>query len=94
MAYSDEIDYWTVSTLGNATDFGDLSSARNGVGCESDGTKGVWYGGGGPSNVTTIEYVNVASLGNSTSFGDLPAAKYGAMACGDGTTMLVGGGHD
>ena len=92
MAYSDEIDYWTVSTLGNATDFGDLSSARNGVGCESDGTKGVWCGGGG-TYVTTIEYVNIASLGNTTSFGDLPVARWVAQACGDGTTMLVAGGH-
>jgi hypothetical protein len=42
---SDVIDYLTISSLGNATDFGDLTTATGTGGAVSNGTRCV-YGGG------------------------------------------------
>jgi len=71
---SNKIEYVTISTLGNVTDFGDLSVARTSPGGLSNGTneRGVFAGGdesGGRSNV--IDYVTINSTGNATDFGNL-----------------------
>ena len=39
------IDYVTIATPGNATDFGDLTVGSSYLAACSDGTKGVWGGG-------------------------------------------------
>ena len=68
----DVIDFITVSTLGNAQDFGDITTttARPG-GCGS-GTRGLLAGGSTPSvYVNTIEYITFASTGDALNFGDL-----------------------
>ena len=75
---SNIIDYITIATTGNATDFGDITVARDQGASFSDGTYGV-YGGGevaAPSNI--IEYVTIATLGNGTDFGDLSSGRNGA----------------
>jgi hypothetical protein len=65
------IDYITIASTGNATDFGDMLSAnRDGAAFSSD-TRGI-YGGGSSTNV--IQYITIASTGNMTDFGDLGAA--------------------
>ena len=63
---------------GDATDFGDLSSARYSLGGCASPTRGI-IGGGylSPAVYKTIEYVNIASTGNVVDFGDLIAGKYG-----------------
>jgi hypothetical protein len=35
------IQFITIATTGNATDFGDLTVARNGIGCTSNGHGGL-----------------------------------------------------
>jgi hypothetical protein len=78
------IDYVTIATTGNATDFGDLTVARNQPAACSDGTKGVWSGGrlgASASNTDTIDYVTVATTGNATDFGNLTSAKRGQAGC-------------
>lgn len=81
------IDYVTIDTTGNATDFGDLSEAKSGVVTTNDNTRGVFVGGYASSNVNTIEYVTIATAGNATDFGDDLTTNYmgsrGVM--GDGT---------
>jgi hypothetical protein len=73
-AMQNTIEYITMSTLGNGTDFGDLVTARR---VEGGGTsnhiRGVFAGGYSPSPAfyNTIEYVNIASTGNAADFGDL-----------------------
>ena len=60
------IQYVTIASTGNATDFGDLTTVRNRFGSCSSSTRGIWSGGddGGTSNV--IDYVTIASTGNAT----------------------------
>ena len=80
--FSNIIEYVTIATLGNGTDFGD--SLRAGYGCAgSSSTRGVTGGGyfanaptgesGGFTNI--IDYVEIMSTGNATDFGDLSERK-------------------
>ena len=69
------IQYVTIPSGGNATDFGDLIAAKYRHAGMSSSTLGIFGGGGiasGENNV--IEFVTIASTGNSTDFGDLTAA--------------------
>jgi hypothetical protein len=69
------IDVVTISTLGNATRFGEMAS---GAGDSSFGignqTRGIHHRAAGNSN--TLEYVTTASEGNPIDFGDLSVARY------------------
>lgn len=91
---SDIIDYVTISTTGNATDFGDMLSARNRAACESNGTRAI-HGGGesGGTDVNTIEYVTIANTGNSTDFGDLTVARERLSAASNGSRIVFNGGN-
>ena len=69
-----EIDTITPETLGDSTDFGDLSLARGGMAGFSSDTRGIFAGGqlnGSPYRSDTIDYVTFASAGNATDFGNL-----------------------
>ena len=68
---SDRIEYITISTLGNATDFGNLTGARKWGGAAASRTRGCWAGGAPMGD--TIDYVTIAQLGNAVDFGDLTA---------------------
>ena len=64
-----------IATLGDATDFGDLSGVRSNFdGCSSS-TRGVVGGGGTPTALTTIEYFTMSSEGGANDFGDLTFAR-------------------
>ena len=65
------ISYITISTLGNDTDFGDLSTATtNGAGCASR-TRCFQAGGSTPTGINTITYVVFSSTEDGINFGDL-----------------------
>ena len=74
----EEIDYFTISTLGNSQDFGDLSNgavSNNQGGGASSPTRGVIGGGRrGSSKINEISAVQIQTTGNSLDFGDLSNA--------------------
>jgi len=73
------IDYITITTLGDATDFGDITVARNALaGCASE-ARGCFGGGydGSPSN--HIDYITIATTGDATDFGDLTVARASSL---------------
>ena len=84
-AANDYIQYVNIASLGNTTDFGNLSDSRYYNTGFGDGTKFVSAGGLKTSSYKNIiEYVNFASTGNGTDFGDLNTSPIGAMgASGD-----------
>ena len=92
------IDYVTISTTGNATDFGDMLNRRNRAACESNGTRAI-HGGGethdgsSTSVVNTIEYITIANTGNSTDFGDLTVARERLSAASNGSRIVFNGGN-
>jgi hypothetical protein len=63
------IQYVTIASTGNTTDFGDTAAVSRSRAATSNGTRGIVAGGIGTTNV--IEYVTIASTGNATDFGDL-----------------------
>jgi hypothetical protein len=93
---SDVIDYITIATTGDATDFGNLTVGRGEGGSCSNGSRALWGGGGGDSTgKDEIDYVTISSTGNATDFGNLSSVRNGVTACSDGTKGLfwLGGQH-
>ena len=73
---SNVIEFVTIATLGNATDFGDLLTQRYTPGSGSSKTRGVVAGGNTqPGKTNVIEFVTIASAGNASDFGDLTSAR-------------------
>ena len=94
-ADGDSIEYITLSTTGNAIDFGDLHRAQRHCAGLGDATRGVFGGGYKTSSggTDTIEFVTFATLGNATDFGNR-ASGSGWSWCGvnDATRGLWIGG--
>lgn len=94
--YSNVIDYITIASVGNATDFGDLTvGRRTGVAGGNNSTRGLLAGGynspvTGPTN--TIDYITMATVGNSTDFGDLLTPRFRLGAATNSTRALQFGG--
>ena len=72
-----EIEFLTISTLGNTQDFGDLTEGtRQGCGLSSS-TRAIRVGGTSGSLTNVIDFVTIASIGNATDFGDMPEVRLG-----------------
>ena len=71
---ADVIEYFTIETLGNTQDFGNLTLSRKGNAACASRTRGVNAGGESASPGTQenrIDFVTIASTGNASDFGDL-----------------------
>ena len=77
------IDYVTIASTGNATDFGDLVEfygKYNSAGTSNKVT-GIFAGGQGSGVVyDSVDKITIASTGNATDFGDLTATFEGSGA--------------
>jgi hypothetical protein len=93
----EEIDYFTISTLGNAQNFGNLSEARYWTSSHASSTRGVWGGGAvhptSPNKTDRIDYVTIASTGDAIDFGNLDSSRYGLGSCSNQTRGLFAGGY-
>ena len=88
----DTIDFVTIATLGNASDFGNLSVARRYLGSTSSTTRGFWMGGNSPSASDVIDFITITTTGNAADFGNLTAARSSCEACSSATRAIVIGG--
>ena len=86
------INYITVATPGNATDFGDLTVARAEVAGTSSLSRGVFAGGYTGSTSNVIDYITIATTGNAVDFGDLTQSRRGVGASSDNTYAVFAGG--
>ena len=75
--YNDIVDYITIASTGNATDFGDLTTAVNSASAAASSTRALCAGGtqNGGTPINDITYFTIASTGNATSFGNLTTAR-------------------
>ena len=103
------IYYFDITTSGNASDFGDLTEGRYSTEGASNGSRGMFIGGGNeellnsvddgdPIYGNTIDYVTISTLGNATDFGDFNAAdgkqgKRYGAACHNTLRAVYGGGR-
>ena len=93
---SDVIDFFNVSTTGNASDFGDLAGAKfDFPGQTSSRTRAIFGGGyySGQPRQNTIEFVTIASQGDAQDFGDLTRSSNAHSACSNQTRAIYAGGY-
>ena len=96
-ARSNGIDFITISTTGDATDFGDLSRRSSYMGTCSSRTRGIIAGGqpddsSSASNI--IDFITISSTGNSADFGDLPLAINGHYGLSNNTRGVFATGYN
>ena len=84
----DSIDYITIASAGNATDFGDLAAGAYDMAGASNNIRGV-FGGGSPAHLLVYEYITIASTGNAADFGDPTANISANSACCNGHGALT-----
>ena len=91
-AYVNTVDYITISTAGNAIDFGDQNGAGTYGSTTSDKTRGL-IAGGHPQHNDVIDFFTIASTGDATDFGNLTQNKW-LMGGGvsSGTRSVFAGG--
>ena len=92
--YKNNIDYITISTAGNATDFGDLIEARSELAGGSNGNRGIFAGGVYGAAKNDITYITIATTGNATDFGDLTLARYSTGAVANTIRAVIGSGKN
>ena len=69
--FTNTMDFWSISSDGNASDFGDLTSKAAYLACTGNQTRAVRLGGTGPSPRQNImDFVEIATTGNAVDFGD------------------------
>ena len=99
--YWNIIEYTTIASTGNATDFGDCLTtytygmegvAGNSSGGASNADRGLFAGGYNPiSNV--IQYIDITSTGNAVDFGDMIYQRRQFGAVSNGSRAVWAGGY-
>tara|TARA_B100000963_G_scaffold12796_1_gene9869 strand:- start:86 stop:1144 length:1059 start_codon:yes stop_codon:yes gene_type:complete len=90
------LDFVDIATLGNATDFGNLSVVRTANQMGSSGTRGILAAGGfpGTASYNAIDYITFQSGGGANEFGDLSLIRANAAGVGDGIRGVLAGGEN
>ena len=91
---TDTMDFVTISTAGDATDFGNLSQNKFGPAGAGSKTRAVFMAGGTPIRLSEIDFVTFSSTGNAADFGDMTVARAAGGAAGHSseTRALLAGG--
>ena len=89
----DTIDFVSIASKGNATDFGIMSLKRGTTASCSNATRGI-TAGGEPGNFKTIDFITMASEGNAIVFGDLITGRQAAAGVSNHTRGVIAGGYD
>ena len=90
---SNVIDFVTISSSGNASDFGDATGLKQACpGC-SNSIRGCWGGGYTPSSTKNIDTITIATTGNAVDFGDLTHSLTVGSAFGSPTRGVWAAGY-
>lgn len=90
------MDYITMSSEGNAIDFGDMTSIRGALGAGGNSTRGLMPGGNttdSTTNTNTIDYITISSTGDAQEFGDLSVTLHNTGVCPSQTRAVFAGGY-
>ena len=90
----DTVDFITIASTGDATDFGNLTGVHRSHGAFGDQTRCITAGGSNNSAyLNVIEFMTIANTGNGTDFGDLTAATdSGSSGVNSPTRGVIMGG--
>ena len=91
--YTKIVDFVTISTQGNAADFGQMTVAGQ-PDAAGNSIRGIFSGGVNPSYTNAIEFLTIATLGNATDFGDLTLAKAQSQAVSSPTRFVSMSGRN
>tara|TARA_S200000501_G_scaffold201706_1_gene189839 strand:+ start:972 stop:1991 length:1020 start_codon:yes stop_codon:yes gene_type:complete len=91
---TDTMDFVTIPTAGNATDFGNLTQVKFGPAGAGSRTRAVFMAGGTPTRLSEIDFVTFSSTGNAADFGDMTGARAAGGAAGHSseTRAILAGG--
>ena len=87
---SNVISFINGDTLGNASDFGNLTEGKSSVGGCSDGIRGLISHGYPSAN--EIDYITINTAGNASEFGDQTITKESRTGVGNGYRAFWCGG--
>ena len=88
------IDFVNISSLGNAIDFGLLSTGISQSAGSASEVRGLSSGGwSSPTRLDINEYITIASEGNTIDFGNLTQGRSHPGACNSSTRSLVAAGY-
>ena len=93
---TNQINFITIPTLGNAIDFGDLTAATKQFGVASSKSRCVFYhgaDGNGPGESNIIDYVTFSSTGNALDFGDATGNSRSHGGMSNQTRGVFAGGY-
>jgi len=88
----DDIDYFPIGTLGNASDFGELQANTYKTAAVSSGSRGVFIAGWVGAYSNRIDYITIASTGNASDFGNYGRGTTSLGGCSDGDRGVAAGG--
>ena len=89
-----QIAYITITSTGNATDFGDTLTNTGSGQAWADLTRGCFNGSDPSHNGTNvIQYVTIQSTGNATDFGDMVGSMRYRGAAADATRGVISNGE-
>ena len=86
---TDVMDFITIATTGDATDFGDNTSSADSTAAASTEIRGLIAGG---SSTNTISYITIATTGNALDFGDITRAHNNMAGASSSTKGVFAGG--
>ena len=89
----DTIEFITIATQSNSTDFGNLTTIGSDIGTVSNGVRAVSAIGIDSDFTNRIDFFTIATTGNASDFGDVASGSFGAFAALESPTrgILAGG---
>ena len=96
-AYQNVIDFITINSTGNATDFGDLSGNSGYMAAANDSSGKAFFiggatGGNSSKNNQATDVITIATTGNASEFGNLTQMTRSSASACQGTTAFTMGG--
>ena len=91
--YVNRMEFITISTNGNTTDFGDLPKAQGQGAAVSSSTRGVIMGGQAPATHTEMYFITISSQGGANNFGDLKSLMQSNSGVSNNTRGVSCGGN-
>ena len=89
-----EIEFITMATTGDSSDFGELTVGRAFFNSVGSSTRSVTGGGENGPRVDTMDYFTIQASGNAVDFGNLSAARTAVFSVSSSTRGVWGGGEE
>ena len=90
---SNVMEYITIATNGDASDFGDLTTPCRKPSATASPTRGIIFSGNNPGLLNNIDYATIATTGNAQDFGEMIVSTNTSASCASPTRAVTGHGY-